>query len=226
MIKKKDTKIKIPFIILIGGKSARFGTDKGIFEYLGKPFIMHQIDVLTRFRNPIFIVSHSKEQIQNYISKIDYRKITAFIVDDRTMKHDKEIRTPLLGIYSAFKELIKLGYVKAFLLSCDMPFIQYKIIDLLLKKCKTHDCCIPRWENNYLEPLFAIYPVKEGYHKAKINLIKKDYKLKSMLDDSWDIKYISIEKEIQPIDKNLLSFININDLNDIKKIKAILRKKN
>lgn len=47
----------------------------------------------------------------------------------------------MIEMYSAFIELDKLGYENAFVFSCDTPL---KIIKLLIKKFKDHDCCIPR----------------------------------------------------------------------------------
>ena len=211
----------LAFVILIGGKSARFGTDKGLYEFLGKPLIMYQLDVLSQFNNDIYVVAHSQNQVQNYVNNIDYRNITAFILDDKECISGKKIRSPLIGIYSAFKEIEKLGYEKAFTLSCDLPLIQHEVVNLLLKYSKDVDCCIPRWDNDYLEPLFAIYPVRKALRKIKKNLKNETFKLTNILNMDWRIKYISIEKEIQPLDGKLLTFLNINNHVDIDKLLEI-----
>lgn len=208
----------LAFVILIGGKSTRFGTDKGLYEFLGKPLIMYQLEVLSQFNYDIYVVAHSQKQVQKYVNNIDYRNITAFILDDREYIQEKNVRSPLIGIYSAFKEIDKLGYEKAFTLSCDLPLIKSEIVELLITQAKDVDCCVPRWNNNYLEPLFAIYPVKKALQKIKENLNSETYKLIKILDKSWNIKYISIEKEIQPLDEKLLTFININNHVDIEKL--------
>ena len=39
----------LAIIILIGGKSARFGTEKAIINIFGKPLILHQIETLYKF---------------------------------------------------------------------------------------------------------------------------------------------------------------------------------
>lgn len=56
------------------------------------------------------------------------------------------------------------------------------------------------------------------YSKNKGNIKIKAYKLVKLIDKAWNINYISIEKSIQPIDHQLLSFININSKEDIEKI--------
>jgi len=213
----------LAFAILIGGKSTRFGSDKGIFEFLGKPLISYQIETLSKFKVDIFLVAHSQDQVQTYKIKIDTENIKGFILDDKEIISDREFRTPMIGMYSAFKELNNLGYDMAFILSCDTPLIKHEIVELIIKKSEVFDCCIPKWNNGYLEPLFAIYPIKKAFQTAKENLMNKSYKLTNLLDSDWNINYISIENAIHPIDENLISFININGPIDLEKLMKIYK---
>ena len=163
------------------------------------------------------------QQTQNYINNIDYRTITGFIVDDNSVIRDKDIRSPLIGLYSTFKELLSLKYEKTFILACDNPFIQFKVIELLIINSINYECCIPQWENGFVEPLFAIYPTRKAFQLSKNNLENKQFKLNKLLDKKWKIKYISIENEIKPIDTNLLTFVNLNKVEDIKNLKKIYK---
>ncbi len=131
----------------------------------------------------------------------------------------------MLGLYSAFKELNLLGYRKVFALSCAIPLIKKEVVKLLINESKEFDCCIPKWDNGFLEPLFAIYPIKEACLKAEENLKRKTYKLTNLLDKSWKIHYVSIEQTIKPLDDNLVSFININTQKDFKKLEKISQNK-
>ena len=164
-------------------------------------------------------MAHSNQQVQNYIDKIDIKKIMAFIIDDQDVMHELKERNPLIGLYSAFKELNKLGYKKMLALPCDTPLIQKKVIEFLIIQCEYFDCCIPQWNNGFLEPLLAIYTIEKALITAKENIKNENFKLISLIDKTWNINYVSIEKSIQPLDKNLFSFININTRFDIKKIK-------
>ncbi|MHA1525726.1 MAG: molybdenum cofactor guanylyltransferase [Promethearchaeota archaeon] len=214
----------LAFVILVGGKSARFGEDKGIFEFLGKPLISYQIEVLSQFNHDIFIVAYSQNQIQEYIEKINYKNIMAFILDDRDLVQDKNIRTPMIGMYSAFKELDKLGYEKAFLLSCDMPLINLDVVELLIKQSEGYDCCIPKWKSNYMEPLFAIYPVKKALKSSETNLKNEIYKMLKIIEENWNTNYISVDDDIQPLDNNFLTFINVNSPIDLEKLFEMYQK--
>ena len=215
----------LAFIILIGGKSARFGSDKGIFEFQGKPLLLYQLETLSLFKKELFLVAHSQEQIESYRKKIKFLKEITFILDDIEIISERELHTPMIGIYSGLKELDKLGYEKIFLFSCDMPLIKSEVIELLLEQSKGYDCCIPKWNNDFLEPLFAIYPVKGALQKAKENLKKRTFKMINLLDKNWKINYISIENSIQPLDDKFLTFININRPIDVEKLMKIYKNK-
>jgi molybdopterin-guanine dinucleotide biosynthesis protein A len=216
IINKKSKNIAIA--ILIGGKSTRFGTDKGLFPLFGKPLIIHQIDTLSQLDCDIFLVAHSKQQVQTYINAIRITNLMAFIIDDNHVKSKSKERTPIIGLYTAFYELNKLGYKKTFVLPCDLPLIKKDVVKYLLSECQNYDCCIPQWDNGYLEPLFAIYPTEEALASTKKNIEKKNFKLINLIDNSWKINYISIEKSIQPLDPNLLSFLNINSKKDLERV--------
>ncbi|MFW9822860.1 MAG: molybdenum cofactor guanylyltransferase [Candidatus Thorarchaeota archaeon] len=208
----------LAILILMGGKSTRFGTEKPIIELYGKPLILHQLEILSKFDQNIFLVAHSEEQIFNYQKQIDFPRGVNFLVDNRAIFSHPKIYKPMLGIYSGFKELMELGFEKAFLLSCDMPLIKPKIIELMINESQDFECCIPRWNNGYLEYLFAIYPVDKGYRRAKEILIKENYGFINFIDSNWNIRYISVENSIRPLDKNLVSLININGPIDLIKI--------
>jgi len=204
------------FVILIGGRSKRFGSDKGLYIYNGKPLITHQIEKLSNLNYPIFIVANNIEQVQTYIQSIDISKITAFIIDDYDIIESKNIRSPLIGLYTAFKELHHLNYQNAFILSCDNPFFNIEVTKFMMKQFASNDICMPIWDNNYVEPLFAIYKIAPFLKKSKENLNNKCFKLSKLLDQTkMRIQYVSIENQIKSLDDKLESFININKQSDL-----------
>ena len=99
-----------------------------------------------------------------------------------------------------------------------MPLIKAELIELLINEVEGYDCCIPRWNNDYLEPLFAIYPVNKALLRAKKSLQNKAYSLDTLLDKAWRIHYVSVENTLKKYDVNLLSLININGPIDIEKL--------
>ncbi|MEE9379571.1 MAG: molybdenum cofactor guanylyltransferase [Candidatus Lokiarchaeia archaeon] len=214
-----DDQKKLAIVILIGGKNIRFGNESAaVLDVLGKPLILHQIETLSKFDEDVFLVANSEYQINSYYREINFPRDINFIVDDTEIIGESDVRTPMLGIYSGFKELNNLGFEKGFLLSGDMPLIKPEVIELLIKEVEGYDCCIPRWNNGFLEPLFAIYPVEKTYELAKKTIKEKNYALNSIIDKTWNINYISVEESIKPLDQNLIGLININGPIDLEKV--------
>jgi len=210
---------KLAIIILIGGKNIRFGNESAaVIDVLGKPLILHQIETLSKFDEDVFLVANSEYQINSYYKKINFPRDIKLIVDETEILEDTELRTPMLGIYSGFKELDRLGFEKGFLLSGDMPLIKPKVIELMINRVKEYDCSIPRWNNGYLEPLFAIYPVNSTFKLAEKSIQERNYALNKIIDESLNINYISVEESIKPLDQNLTSLININNPIDLEKV--------
>ncbi len=171
---------------------------------------------MSNFNYPIFLVAHTIKQVQKYVQNIDISKITAFLTDDYDIIENENIRSPLIGLYTAFKELHQLNYQNAFILSCDNPFFNIKVIKFMLKQFAFNDACIPKWNNNYVEPLFAIYKIAQFLKESKENLSNNCFKLSKLLDPTTqNIQYISIENQIKLFDAKLESFINVNDPVDI-----------
>ncbi|MBY9004931.1 MAG: NTP transferase domain-containing protein, partial [Candidatus Lokiarchaeota archaeon] len=119
--------------------SRRFGSDKGLHIHDGKPIITHQIEKLSQFNYPIFLVANTIEQVQTYINSIDIAKITAFFNDDHDLIENKDIRSPLIGLYTAFKELSQLNYQSAFIFSCDNPFLNLEVIQFMMEQIDYND---------------------------------------------------------------------------------------
>lgn len=213
---------EIPFVILIGGKSKRFGLDKGLIKLSGKSFIVQQIETLKKISKNIFLSVHDKFQIQTYKKALTKFDFLSYILDDYSILEGKKLRSPLLGIYSSFKYLLKTNFKKIFVISCDSPLIKYEVLILMLKESLNFDCCIPRWKNGYLEPLIAIYPIEKGYLMAKQNLKLKKFRLKELLNEDWKINFISIENKIKNYDNKLATFYNINKEEDLEKLKTKL----
>lgn len=125
----------------------------------------------------------------------------------------------MVGLYSTLNDLNDLGYRFQFTISCDMPFIKPKIIQYMIQYYSSYDYIIPQWNNGYIEPLFAIYPIKITLNLVKKCLKTNKLKLTNIIDINSNIRFISIENELKKYDLLLETFININNKNDIPEIK-------
>lgn len=199
-------------IVLAGGFSHRFGLDKGLLEIDNKPLILHVIDSVSSIVQEIIIVTNSKERIETY-SKIIFNPKVKFIVD----LYDS--RGPLAGA------LTGLSYATgkySLLVPFDAPFMSKKILFLLFSLCKNRSAVIPKWPNNHIEPLHAVYHTKEAYKAAKNAIAQQETKVRAIIKRLNNVQYVPT-KYIQKYDSNLQTFLNINTPSDLIKAKNILK---
>lgn len=183
-------------IIICGGKSRRFGSDKGSYLFGKKEMIRYSIDILKKFTDQIIIVGPQT-------------------IDDSSISFADDIfknSGPMGGIHSG---LIHSDFEYNLVLACDSPFTSEDIILKLLREGKKNDITIFRTPDSKYHPLTGLY------HKNIINDLEShinngDIKLtKFVLGQNH--KVIELNKQ-----DNLESFININYLDDINKYRQNL----
>jgi len=103
--------------------------------------------------------------------------------------------------------------------------INNSVIQLLIDELDNFDCVIPKWDQDFLEPLFAIYPVNMTIETAIKSINSGNYKLRTLLNENWNINYLSVENRIKPLDEKLISFLNLNHLSDLEKNGILQNKK-
>ena len=198
-------------LILAGGFSSRFGQDKGLLEFNKKPLIKHVIDTVEPIVDEIIIV------INNYERKELYKKAlgseTEFAIDREKAKG------PLVGALTGF-EAAKGTY--SLLLPSDTPFVSKKVLELLFDLCRDKSAVIPRWPNQQIEPLHAVYNTKLAIDAAKKALAENRLDLRAMIKNLQRVTYLST-LVIQKMDPDMNTFFNINTSLDFKKATDLLK---
>lgn len=185
----------IEAFILAGGKSSRFGSDKTLFMFKGKPLIEHVIHSLTPLFQSITIIANNPDKY-NYLAIPVHKDIIPGL-------------GPLGGIYTA------LTYAQTesiFVCAADMPLLNQEFIAFMLQIPPIYDCIIPCWEGN-TEPLHAIYSKSCLPHIQKL-IQEKKYKI-SHLFQHVDVRYITDDELIFYAEDPSELFYNINRTNDI-----------
>ncbi len=126
-------------IILAGGKSSRMGTDKGLVLVNGKPMVEYLLDLFNVFQIPTIIVTNNPI----------YKQFNVPIFED--LIKDKG---PLAGIYTG---LMNVETEKNIIVSCDIPGITLKIIDLLIQVSLGESPTIISYKGKK-HPLIGVYP--------------------------------------------------------------------
>jgi molybdopterin-guanine dinucleotide biosynthesis protein A len=94
----------------------------------------------------------------------------------------------------------------AFVVACDMPFLNPELIRYMIREPLRFDVVVPRWGNRW-EPLHAVYsrrclkPIEELLKRGAMRIVD--------LYSRVPVKEIP-EKEIRALDPDLRSFFNVN----------------
>jgi molybdopterin-guanine dinucleotide biosynthesis protein A len=188
-------------VILVGGEARRAnGQEKYFFTYEGKTFIERLIESLTQVVDEIILVARDPGQCRRFKTIKGIRCIS-------------DIRTgtgPIGGLHAG--TLAARGE-EIFVSACDMPCVDPRVIAHLFSRIDGYDAAIPRWNAEMLEPLHAVYKRSAliGYLENHDSL-----SLRTMVR-GLNTLYVPID-EIRTIDHELITFTNINKMEDLEQI--------
>ena len=184
-------------MILAGGQNSRIGFQKCLAEIQGRRIIEKNLEKLEKYFKIVFISTNNPEAFF-YLG-------TALIGDILNRCG------PMTGIFSA---LASSGSSEIFVSACDMPFIDERIIGLIKDRYNGQEALIPVF-NKRPQPLLGIYSAKVAdLMEKKIRL--QDCGMTAFLNDI-DTVYID-EEDIARVDPSGRSFVNINTMEDYKKL--------
>ncbi len=179
-------------IVLAGGKSSRMGRDKALLEFRGKPLIGYAVDSLSQMCSNIIISSGLVEHGW---------------AGHTTIPDEMDVQAPMIGFYSCLKRSLTDWNI---LVSCDMPFLDYRLFEHLMEVTEGYDAVVPVNSENFPEPLCALYHKRiEGIVSRRI----RDDRL-GMQDLLGVIhtKFVPIDNSLHFYSKDL--FVNINTVKD------------
>ncbi len=195
-------------IILAGGRSSRFGKDKGLLSLGGKTLVEHVREKMAGIAREVVITVSTKAQEEIYSRMFS----SCFVATD-----DRFHGGPLAGLYTGLKVV---NGNKVAVVGCDMPFVSGDLLDLLFELCQGHDAVIPRWPNGYVEPFHSVYDTSHCLSATERALRMGRVDMRSMISNLRDITYFSTEA-IRQMHVDLTMFVNINTRSDLEKARHI-----
>jgi molybdopterin-guanine dinucleotide biosynthesis protein A len=199
-------------ILLAGGRSSRMGSNKALYSVGGEPMVRRITDRLSGLSDEFLVV------IARHASRAEYAGILPNFV--KVINDELEGKTPLVGIITGLRAA-KSQY--AIVLSCDIPFVNSHVIQLLLKRASGADAAVPKWKAGHLEPLQAAYRKVPMLHEAEQTLAKGELAPIDAISRLSKVVYVSVEGEIKIIDPELRSFVNVNTRQEVSMAEMILR---
>ncbi|CAN7258365.1 molybdenum cofactor guanylyltransferase [Rossellomorea sp. LjRoot5] len=160
--------ITLAGVIVAGGQSRRFGSDKAFSLYKGKPFFQHSLQAVSSFADEVIIVTS-----RALFSRFDALPNVKVVEDVEEFKGCG----PLAGIYTAMSEYQAEWYA---VLPVDVPLVTSSLVNRLISKVdERYDAIVPVIGGK-LQPLLALYreSVRE---KIYDQLVSEDYKMGNIL---------------------------------------------
>lgn len=182
-------------VILAGGRSSRFGSNKALALIDGRPLIQHVSGLILGLFQECLLVTNTPEV---------YAFLSLPMTPDRYRG-----KGPLAGIHAA---LLNISRPRAFVVACDMPSVSPALIRYLCSvNGQEYDAIIP-WLGSGQEPLYGIY------HKRALKVIeslmqKNLFPVIRALED-LKVRWVT-EEEVLSVTGNLNCFKNINRPEDI-----------
>ncbi len=176
-------------IILAGGKNSRFGKEKAFLRIGKATIIERQVHALSKILDEIIIVTNERFLYKN----LDAKVVSDIIPD----------AGPLGGLYSG---LAVSSNIHCFLIGCDMPFVNLKLIGHMIDRIGEKDIIIP-FSSRGKESLYAIYSIN-CLETIKHQIETGHLRLADILK-FHKVEYISSD-DIIKFDPKEYSFFNVN----------------
>ncbi len=200
-------------IVLAGGFSSRFGQDKAVLLLNGKPLVRHVVDAVSPIVDEVILVVNNQERKEKYSELLGQH--VKFAIDL------EEAKGPLVGALSGF-EIAQGKY--SLLLPSDLPLVSRDVVELLFELCYNRTAVIPRWPNQQIEPLHAVYHTKSALEAAGMAVADGLLNVAAMIDNLGGVRYVST-LVIQQMDPQLKTFFNVNTPVDLRMAEILAKPK-
>lgn len=193
-------------LILAGGKSTRFGSDKASALVAGRPMLQWVTDALSGDCERLVIVRAAGQ----ILPPLEIR-CAASVVEDRW-----EARGPLAGLASGFP-VVETEY--CFATSCDAPLVQPDLIRALARLARGHDIALVE-AGGRLNPLMAVYRPATCLPAFEQAVERSDLKI-TVAFAGLDVVVME-EARARTFDPGLLSLVNANRPEALAEVESLL----
>ncbi|MBI2765650.1 MAG: molybdenum cofactor guanylyltransferase [Chloroflexi bacterium] len=189
------TRPEVGGVILAGGRSSRFGSDKASALLCGRPLLQWVAGAVAEVCGELVVV-----RARGQLLPATGVEASLTVVDDRY-----EARGPLAGIVTGFHETAQR---LCFVTSCDAPLLRPEVIRLLAAEIGDFDAAVP-YAGGFRQPLVALYRRDRCLPAFEAHLAGGDGRILGALEQLRvrDVR----EADVLDVDPGLDSFRNAND---------------
>ncbi len=200
-------------IVLASNSNKGSIEDSAFLELNGKPLIDYIINVVKSFTDEVIIVTNSQKDMQKY-SKVVSSEVKFAV-------NQKDSNIPLSQVLTGF-EAAQGEY--ALVLPSGSAFVSEEIVSLLFDLCVGKAAVIPRWTNQEIEALHAVYNTKLALEASRTALVEGEAEVEAMVEKLRGVRYLST-MVIEQLDPDFKSFLVVKGPADLKKALAIRKPK-
>lgn len=184
-------------LVLCGGKSSRMGRPKADLPMGDETMLARVVRLLSASVSHIVIVASAEQQLPSGLPP------QTTIVRDQLLHAG-----PLAGISVGLSELQALPqhFERAFVTSCDVPFLQPGFVEALFLLSRGHDVAVPV-DKQHFHPLAAVYRVELA--ETVQQLVTQGERRPRHLFDR--VKTLRVPTEsLRHVDPDLRTLLNLN----------------
>jgi len=209
-------------IILCGGRSTRFGTDKALLTIGGVPMVARMADRISCVVDEVILAARDPEQRET-LAGISKMLDDAPIVCDSVAGYG-----PVAGVLAG---LLASGSAYSVCLACDLPHVSPDVVDALFGYAEGRDSVdaagatgatgvadvvIPQHPNGMLEPLHAVYG-RSMIHACRDAIEEGAHTVRSAITLVHRVVYVPTES-LRRFDPGLRTFLNVNHPEDLGRV--------
>jgi molybdopterin-guanine dinucleotide biosynthesis protein A len=179
-------------VILAGGKSSRFGTNKALAPFRGAPLIEHVAETLRSVFRDVLVVTNAQ---QTYLN-LGLPSVVDIVPD----------QGPMGGIVTAFQNTIN---DRIFAVACDMPVLDATAIREIISQAGETDAAVPV-HDGIREYLMALYS-RRLLPRMRCCLAEERLSLEDFCDKLTNVAWIPVSGD---------SWFNVNTKRDLEFLEA------
>jgi molybdopterin-guanine dinucleotide biosynthesis protein A len=189
-------------VVLAGGQSTRFGDeDKAVADLAGTPMIRRVVDRIAPAVDAV-VINCRPAQVPAIRDALDGAAVPVSFAED-----DYPDEGPMAGMATGLRA-VETAY--AFVVACDMPFVEAEFVEYLFERAAGHGAAVPR-PDQWFETTHAVYRAAAMADACEAALAAGEKRIVAPL---FDLDFVVVDAEAVREHGHSRTFENCNTRED------------
>lgn len=195
-------------IILAGGESRRFGSDKASALFAGRPMLQWVLDAVAAVATEILVSTAVGQSLPGVTTNVPIRVLVDPVA----------AQGPLVGMAAAFAEASNEACI---VVSCDTPLVEPELLRALVERLEERDAVIPEVAGKR-QPLIAAYRRTACAAVFRECLEAKVFSVNRAIERLETVVVVG-EDELRERAPELSSFVGVNSRAELARAEALVK---